>query len=94
MGKKILKKPTVPIKVGNDKKVSELIKEMLLTGFQGRKLAEVVEVWSKMLQEKEIVIWLGLAGAMVPAGMKNIVIFLIKKRMIDAIPVNIRVIPT
>jgi len=85
MRKKILKKPTVPIKVGNDKKVSELIKEMLLTGFQGRKLAEVVEVWSKMLQEKEIVIWLGLAGAMVPAGMKNIVIFLIKKRMIDAI---------
>jgi deoxyhypusine synthase len=85
MAKKILKKPTVPVKVGNDKKVSELIKEMLLTGFQGKKLSEVAEVWSRMLQENEIVIWLGLAGAMVPVGMKNIIIFLIKKRLIDVI---------
>lgn len=85
MRKKNLKKTTIPIKVSDDKKVSELLKEMLLTGFQGRKLAEVVEVWSKMLQEKEIVIWLGLTGAMIPAGMKNIIIFLIKRRMIDAI---------
>ncbi len=85
MRKKILSKPTNPIKVSPDKKISVLFDEMLLTGFQGRKIAEVVEVWSKMLNDREIIIWFGLAGAMVPAGMKNIISFLIKKRMLDAI---------
>ena len=81
----MLKQPTIPIKVKSNKKVNVLVNEMSLTAFQGRKLAEVVEVWDSMLREKEIVIWLGLAGAMVPAGMKNILIYLIKNRMLDVI---------
>ena len=85
MKKRILKQPTIPIEVKPDKKVNNLIKEMLLTAFQGRRLAEVVEIWSRMLSEKEIVIWLGLAGAMIPAGMRKIIVHLIKKRMLDVI---------
>lgn len=85
MVKKFLKLPTVPIEVWPDKKISELTEEMLLTGYQGRKLAEVIQVWSKMLRRKNIVIWFGLAGAMVPAGMRKIISYLIQRRMIDAI---------
>jgi len=83
--KEILKEPTEPIEVRPDKKISVLVKEMLSTAFQGRKLAEAVEVWSGMLEEKQTVIWLGLAGAMVPAGMRKIIVYLIKRRMIDVI---------
>ncbi|UCC41256.1 MAG: deoxyhypusine synthase [Candidatus Aminicenantes bacterium] len=85
MKKKILKQPTIPIEVKPEKNIDKLIEEMSLTAFQGRKLAEVVEVWGRMLQEKEIVIWLGLAGAMIPAGMRKILGYLIRKRMLDVI---------
>lgn len=85
MVKKFLELPTTPIEVWPDKKISELTDDMLKTGFQGRKVAEVVEVWSKMLRRKNIVIWFGLSGAMIPAGMRKIVSYLIQRRMIDAI---------
>lgn len=85
MKKKFLKHPTEPIEVWPEKKISQLTTEMLSTGFQGRKLAETVEVWSRMIKRKNLVIWFGLAGAMVPAGMRRIVSYLIKKRMIDVI---------
>jgi deoxyhypusine synthase len=83
--KKILKIPTEPIDVWPDKKISELTEEMLYTGYQGRKLAETIQVWSKMLKKKKIVIWFGLAGAMVPAGMRKIISYLIRRRMVDVI---------
>jgi len=83
MVKKFLKIPTQPIEVWPEKKISELTKEMLLTGFQGRKLAETIELWAKMLRRKNIVIWFGLAGALVPAGMRKIISYLIQRRMID-----------
>jgi deoxyhypusine synthase len=83
--KKLLKLPTNPIGVEPDKRISKLTDEMLLTGFQGRKVGEVVQVWLRMLRKKDIVIWLGLAGAMVPAGMRRIISYLIQKRMVDAI---------
>ncbi len=83
--KKFLKLPTDPIEIHPDKKISQLTDEMLFTGFQGRKVAEVVQVWSRMLKKKNIVIWFGLAGAMVPAGMRRLISYLIERRMVDVI---------
>jgi deoxyhypusine synthase len=85
MKNKFLKYPTEPIEVWPDKKISELTREMLKTGYQGRKLGESVEIWAKMLKRKNIVIWFGLAGAMVPAGMRRIISYLIQRRMIDVL---------
>jgi deoxyhypusine synthase len=85
MEKKLLNNPTEPIGIKPGKKISELTDEMMKTGFQGRKLGESVEVWSEMLKEEKITIWLGLAGAMVPAGMRRVISYLIENRMIDAL---------
>ncbi|MEM5843631.1 MAG: deoxyhypusine synthase [Candidatus Aenigmatarchaeota archaeon] len=85
MRKKFLAHPTEPIEVWPEKKISELTKEMLAIGFQGRKLAEIIEIWSRMLKRKNLVIWFGLAGAMVPAGMRKIISYFIKRRMIDVL---------
>lgn len=76
--------PTLPMNV-TDRKISELTEYMARTGFQGRKLGESVETWVRMLKEKEIVILMGLAGAMTPAGMRRIISFFIKNRMIDCL---------
>ena len=43
-----------------------------------------VDIWSQML-EGERTILLGLAGAMVPAGMRQIIVHLIENRLIDCL---------
>ncbi|MEM3597387.1 MAG: deoxyhypusine synthase [Candidatus Hadarchaeum sp.] len=85
MRSKFLKTPTHPIEVQPGRSISHLTEGLLATGFQGRKLGEAVEVWAKMLREKQNIIWLGLAGAMVPAGMRKVISYLIKRRMIDVL---------
>lgn len=79
-----LKHPVNPIEV-NDKSISELLKEMQHTAFQGRKLGEAVEIWLNMLKESSCVIFLGLSGAMIPAGMRRIISYIIEQRFADCI---------
>lgn len=80
-----LRIPAEPIDVNPDEKISDLLKNLRHTGFQGRKLAEITEIWVRMLKKKNCVIWMGLAGAMVPAGMRKVVSYLIRRRMIDVL---------
>jgi deoxyhypusine synthase len=79
-----LRYPTKPMDVSK-KSISQLTNEMILTGFQGRKLGEVVETWLAALERNETTIFFGLAGAMIPAGMRKIMAYLISKRMIDVL---------
>ena len=81
----VLRHPTRPVEIQPDRTVSELLSDMALTGFQGRKLGEAAEVWTSMLKKREVVIWMGVAGAMVPAGMREIITYLIRRRMIDVL---------
>jgi len=85
MVNKFLKHATIPIEVWPEKKISELAKDMTMTGFQGKNLGLAVEIWARMLKKRNILIWFGLTGAMVPAGMRRIVSYLIKRRMIDVV---------
>lgn len=78
------KKKLEPIEVRVPKKISELLSEMAKTGFQGRKLGEVVEVWEEMLKD-DLVIFFGYAGSMSTTGQWKIVNWLIEKRFIDVI---------
>ena len=82
--KKYLKKVVNPVEVRPDAKVSDLLERMGDTAFQGRNLAVAVDVWEKMLRKK-VKIFFGLAGAMVPAGMREVVAYLIRHRYIDCL---------
>jgi Deoxyhypusine synthase len=76
-------KPTDPVKpTGN---VSELLLGMSRTGFQGRKLGESVNVWKKMLADPACTIFFGLSGAMIPAGMQNCLVEMVKNHYVDVI---------
>lgn len=79
-----LKYPTVPLEIKEDIKIYELLEAMGKCSFQGRNLSLAVRVWEKMLKE-DTFIFLGLAGAMVPAGMRKIIAYLIKERYIDCL---------
>ena len=65
--------------------VPSLVAAMSESGFQGRKLGESVRVWSEMIQDPDCTILLGLSGAMIPAGMQECLIQLVRHRYVDAI---------
>ncbi|MEM2108539.1 MAG: deoxyhypusine synthase [Candidatus Bathyarchaeia archaeon] len=73
-----------PIRV-REKSVSQLLSEMSRTAYQGRKLGEAVEIWERMLQEKDLTIVMGLAGSMSTAGQWTIVNWLMENRFIDVL---------
>lgn len=66
--------PVKPIKIEKGMKVSELVDEMAESGFGARKVGEAGKILVKMIKDKECKKFFGFAGAMVPAGMKSIVI--------------------
>jgi deoxyhypusine synthase len=79
-----LTKKVEGFKVEN-KSLSQLVSEMGKTAYQGRKLAEAVELWERMIKEDDLVIVLGLAGSMSTAGQWTLINWLIKNRFIDVI---------
>jgi len=67
-----------------DRSVADLINDMSIMGFQGGQLGQSLKIWQGMFEE-ETTILLGLAGAMVPAGLGEFIAYLIKERMVDCI---------
>jgi len=67
------------VKIKKEMKASELVGEMKKAGFGARKIGKASEIMKKMFSDKECRVFLGLAGAMVPAGMKEIIIDMIKE---------------
>jgi deoxyhypusine synthase len=79
-----LQEPIEPIEVA-EKSISKLLEEMAGTAFQGRRLGEAFLTWVEMLKDEDTIIFFGLSGAMVPAGMRKVISFLIKNRYIDTL---------
>ncbi len=80
----ILTRPTRPLTIDGRKNVAGLLEKMQGISFQGRNLATAYHVWKKMLQDR-VMIMMGVAGAMVPAGMRRLIVYLIKNRLIDCL---------
>jgi deoxyhypusine synthase len=64
--------------------VGSLLRSMSRTAYQGKNLGQAVDTWLAMFESPTTII-LGLAGAMVPAGMRELFVFLIENRLIDCI---------
>ena len=80
--KKYLKEKVRAIEV-NKKSVSQLLNEMANTGFQGRKLGEIVQVWEKMIKDRNLTILFGYAASLSTTGQWEIINWLIENRYID-----------
>jgi deoxyhypusine synthase len=70
-------KPVKAIKINKNMKVSELVENMKEAGFGAGKITEASRIMKKMFNDKECKVFLGVAGAMVPAGMKEVIIDLL-----------------
>src|SRR3972149_2469287 len=63
-----------PIKIENGMKVSELVDSMGNAGFGAKKIYDSSRIMKKMFEDRDCRVFLGIAGAMVPGGMREIII--------------------
>ena len=80
----ILSDPTRPLAIDNKKSVAALLEKMQGISFQGRSLATAYQIWKRMLCDR-CMIMMGMSGAMVPGGMRRLVVYMIKNRLIDCL---------
>ncbi len=80
----LLSVPTRPFDPVGATSASEVLTRMQDTAFQGKQLGLAFEVWKKMLGDNCIVM-MGMSGAMVPAGMRKLVVRMIENRLIDVL---------
>ncbi|HDP98959.1 MAG TPA: deoxyhypusine synthase [bacterium] len=82
--KELLAKPIIPFDPSANPTVNEALEAMGKTAFQGKNLSLALDIWVRMIRE-DATIFLGLAGALVPAGMKGIISYLIQNHLIDCL---------
>lgn len=80
-----LKSRVEAISVSPGKSISSLLDEMRKTGFQGRKLAEVAEIYWQMVSDPDITIILGYSGSLSTTGQWKIINWLIENRFVDVL---------
>ena len=86
MAHKYLKKKIDHVDLRKVSTISEMLNAYSGASFQSRTLAECVKTFLAMLKDKDRpTIFFGLAGAMVPAGMKKVVSLMVIEKMVDVI---------
>ena len=82
--REVLSKPVGTIEVDR-KTVSGLLEAMSRTGFQGKKLGEVAAIWSDMVRQKDLTIFMGVTGSLSTTGQWKIIRWLVEKRYVDVL---------
>ncbi len=83
-GHTLFDRPVEPFRIPDTPGAADLMRRLGGTSFQARGLATATEIWQQAIED-EVTIFFGLAGAMVPAGMREVVVYLIEHRMVDCI---------
>jgi deoxyhypusine synthase len=76
---------TLPFVVDPHDNVATVLEKMSHTGYQGRAMAECLAIWKQMIEDPTCVIYLGLAGATIPALGQELFCYLIENRLIDVL---------
>ena len=79
----LFNKKVTAIEVDAPKTVSELLREMAQTGFQGKNLARVVDVFENLIRDDDVTVLLGYTGSLSTTGQWKIINWLIENRYID-----------
>src|SRR5438045_8415935 len=65
--------------------VIPLVEAMLKMAFSARDLSRAADIYDAMLREEDCAIILCLAGSLISAGLKNVIVDLVRNNMVDAI---------
>jgi deoxyhypusine synthase len=72
------------LKIGKNMSVDKLVRELRGCAFGAGRLATAVDIYEEMLTE-ETTKFMGIAGALVPAGMRNVIAQMIRERYVDVV---------
>lgn len=72
------------VRIGRGMSVDELVRELGGCAFGAGRLARAVDIYEEMLRE-ETTKFLGIAGALVPAGMRNVIAQMVRERYVDVV---------
>ena len=82
-------KPVNHIKIKKTTSVNELVKQMHLTGVLGAgRLGKAANICEAMIKDRQCKVFLGLAGPLVPGGMREIIIDIIENRWVDVVVIT------
>jgi len=65
--------------------IDSLVRAYKGSAFNARKLAEAADIVEKMIRDKQCRVFLGVAGALVPAGMRKILVDMVKNGQVDVV---------
>src|SRR4030043_2228993 len=80
---KFLQQPIQHVNVKETRSLLDLVQAFQHTSFQSRTLFRCFEVFRKMLEDPACIIFLGLSGAMIPGGMRNVIRDMIEMKLVD-----------
>jgi deoxyhypusine synthase len=82
---RFLKTPVEPFRVEPNLPADQVLARMERISFQGRNLAASHRVWLRMLQEQDLTIFLGAAGALSAGGLRLVLAHLVARRYVDCL---------
>ncbi|MBY9003992.1 MAG: deoxyhypusine synthase family protein [Candidatus Lokiarchaeota archaeon] len=80
-----LSQKITPFNVNKVKNIDDLLSALKYCGFQGRNLGKALDILYKMVSNPDILTVLTLSGAMVPAGMGDLISALMDHKLIDVL---------
>ncbi len=80
-----LLKKIQPLDVKRVSNIDDLLSALRYCGFQGRNLGQALDILEKMVTNQECLTVLTLSGAMVPAGMGELICVLMEYKLIDVL---------
>ena len=84
--KDLLSEPVKHIKINGKVTVDQLVQQFSNSGsFGAGRLSVACDIYEKMTREQDCTIYLGLAGAVVPAGMRSLIADLIREGLINVV---------
>ena len=84
--KDFLQEPVKHVRINGKITVDQLIQQFKNSGsFGAGRLSTACDIYERMLRDENCTVFLSLAGALVPAGMRFLIADLIRKRLIDVV---------
>ena len=81
-----MREPVKHIRVSGTMTVDQLIQQFKNSGsFGAGRLATACDIYEKMLRDNGCTIFLALSGAVVPAGMRQLITDLIRSHLVDVV---------
>ncbi len=81
-----LREPVIHMKLGTKMTVNELIQQFRNSGcFGAGRLSTACGIFERMIRDDECTIFLAIAGAVVPAGLRTLISDIVRKKLVDVI---------